>query len=253
MREALTMQQEGRIADAITRYEAVIAQEPENFDALHMLGVAWFQSTHFDRAEEYVRRALAIRSDVVAAQTNLALINEGRRLETTETELCRQVLPRMSTLCQASAHNCTMADAATLDLVVSLRTLDISDQAALQRIIDDRGHRAVVWRPPLAAIDRELKGVARIRDIQAGFEPASDFMLVYGLDFPFASWVPARRPTHVALIVNADLPCQLLDRIRELSDQGRSPIGLIFTKVRFRAALQLPGLLLDEYLSGASQ
>jgi tetratricopeptide (TPR) repeat protein len=104
MHKALMLQQEGRLADAILNYETVVSQEPANFDALHMLGVAWFLSNQLDRAEHYVRRALAIRPDIVAAQSNLALINDAHRLEAMETELCRQVLPRVSALCQARAR-----------------------------------------------------------------------------------------------------------------------------------------------------
>jgi|SRR5450631_88822 hypothetical protein len=252
MHEALTLQREGRIADAITKYEAVIADEPENYDALHMLGVAWFQSTHFDRAEEYVRRALAIRPAIVAAKTNLALINEGRRLAAMETELCRQVLPKMSPLCRASPFDGTLRDVAALDLVVALRALDNSDQTAMQRIVDGRCDHVVVWRIPFTTVEGGREDTMKIRDLHAGFEPTSDFILVYGLDLPTAYWMPARRPTHVALIVNCDRPCQVLDRIRELSDEGRSPIGLIFTDVNVMSSLKLPGLLLDEFLHGAS-
>jgi hypothetical protein len=77
----------------------------------------------------------------------------------------------------------------------------------------------------------------------------SDFMMVYGCDVPAAAWMRARRPAHVALIVDADVPCRMHDRIRELSDQGRSPISVIFSHAELRSSLQLPGFLLEEWFA----
>jgi SEC-C motif/Tetratricopeptide repeat len=249
MQKALLLQQEGRLADAIANYEAVITREPSNFDALHMLGVAWFQSNQLDRAEHYVRRALAIRSDIIAAQSNMALINDTRRLEAMETELCRRVLPRMSALCQARASDWRLARQTSLDLVVAARGVDVDDRPVIQRIVRDSRYRTVAWKTGLTRVDPELDAATKIHDAESEPGPVSDFMLVYGCDVPAEAWMRAPRPAHIALIINADVPCRMHDRIRELSAQGRSPIGLIFNRVELKSSLQLPGLLLDEWFA----
>jgi hypothetical protein len=252
MHKALMLQREGRLADAIANYETVVSEEPANFDALHMLGVTWFLSNQLDRAEHYVRRALAIRPDIAAAQSNLVLIDDARRLEAMETELCRQVLPRMSALCQACANDWPLGKKEALDLVVAARRVDGDDLAVIQRIIGDSRHRTVAWRTGLTSVNPELDAAIRICDTESEPGPVSDFMMVYGCDVPAAAWMRARRPAHVALIVNADVPCRMHDRIRELSDQGRFPIDVIFSHAELRSSLQLPGLLLEEWFSAES-
>jgi hypothetical protein len=252
MHRALALQQEGRLADAIANYETVVSQEPANFDALHMLGVAWFQSNQLDRAEHYVRRALAIRPDIVAAQSNMVLIDDARRLEAMETELCRQVLPRLSTLCQARASDWPLGERAALDLVVAARGVNVDDLAVLQRVVRDPRYRTVAWKTGLTRVDPELDAVIKIHDAESEPGPVSDFMLVYGCDVPAAAWMRARRPAHIALIVTADVPCRIHDRLRELSDQGRSPISTIFDRAELRSSLQLPGILLEEWFAAES-
>ena len=249
MHKALMLQREGRLADAIANYETVVSEEPANFDALHMLGVTWFLSNQLDRAEHYVRRALAIRPDIVAAQSNLVLINDARQLEAMETELCRQVLPRMSALCQARASDWPLGERAALDLVVAARGVDADDLAIFQRIVRDSRFRTVTWKTGLTSVDPKLDAAIKILDAESEPGPVSDFVMVYGCDVPAAAWMRARRPAHVALIVNADVPCRMHDRIRELSDQGRSPISVIFNNAELRSSLQLPGFLLEEWFA----
>jgi hypothetical protein len=79
------------------KYEAVIREEPSNFDALHMLGVVCLQLDRLRQAEALVLRALDLRSDD-AAKYNLDLIRQCRRLEDRESEVCRSVLPRLAPL-----------------------------------------------------------------------------------------------------------------------------------------------------------
>src|SRR5437868_9461104 len=104
MQEALALQQSGDIASAMTRYEAVLAEDPANFDALHMLGVAYYQSHALGAAERTLRRATACKPDVAAAQQNLVLVVEAQRLERAEDGLCRNVLPRLAHLCAPAAE-----------------------------------------------------------------------------------------------------------------------------------------------------
>lgn len=250
MRDALALQQEGRLASAIAKYESVIARQPGNFDALHMLGVAWFQSNQLDRAEDFVSRALAIRPDVIAAQSNRKLIDDARRLAAMEAVLCREVLPQMSALCRGDPRDWLLGGRQTLDLVIAARAVGSDDLRIIQRIVGDPRFRTVTWRTDLTAAVPELDTATDIREVGAGQLPASVFTLVYGTDIPAAAWLRGPVAAHVAVVVNADAPCELLDRIRELSDQGRSQIGIIFSRPALRSACGLPGLLLEEWLVG---
>lgn len=252
MHNALALQQQGRLADAIASYENVVARGPSNFDALHMLGVAWFQSNQLDRAEHYLRRALAIRPDIEAARSNLKLIDNVRRVEAMETELCREVLPRMSALCQARVSDWPLGESATLDLVVAARGIDADERTILRRIARDSRYRGATWKTALTTVDPGIYEDIEIHDAESDPGPISDCMLVYGCDVPAAAWMRGHVPAHIALIVNADVPCRVHDRIRELSGQARWPISLIFNRAELRTSLQLPGILLEEWLSGAA-
>lgn len=249
MREALALQQESKLAQAIAKYEAVIAREPGNFDALHMLGVAWFQSNQLDRAADYVDRALAIRPEVVAARSNRALIDEARRLAEMEAELCRLVLPKMSALARASPLEWPVGERQPLDLVIAARAVDDDDLHAIRRIVGNTRFSTVGWRTNLTSAAPELQTISNLHHIASDLAPVSDFMLVYGFDIPAVAWIRDPLPAHIALVVNTDLPCQLVDRLRELSDQGRTPIGIIFGRSALRATTGLPGPLLEEWLA----
>jgi tetratricopeptide (TPR) repeat protein len=252
MRDALALQQEGRLAEAIANYQAVVAEQPDNFDALHMLGVAWFQSNQLDRAEHYVERALAIRPDIIAAQSNRALIDDARRLAAREAELCRQVLPKMSALSRSNPCDSQFDKQEAFDLVIAARALDGDDVRVIERIGADPRFRTVAWQRSLTAAASDLKKISEIVQIGSGRGPESEFTLVYGIDIPAAAWIRARLPAHVGLVVNVDLPCELLDRVRELSDQGRSPVDIVYTRPELRSLSGLPGMLLDEWLAGDS-
>jgi tetratricopeptide (TPR) repeat protein len=249
MREALALQQEGRLADAIAKYEVVVAQQPGNFDALHMLGVAWFQSNKLDRAADYVDRALTIRPDVIAAQSNRKLIDDARQLMAMEAMLCREVLPQLSALCRWNLPNWLCGESQALDLVVAARALDADDLRIVKRIVGDPRFRTVTWQTRLSGAVSNLKTITDVHEVDSAPGPVSEFMIVYGFDIPAAAWIRGRVPAHVAIVVNTDLPCQLLDRIRELSDQGRSTIGIIFNRAELKAASGLPGLLLEEWFA----
>ncbi|HTR57343.1 MAG TPA: tetratricopeptide repeat protein, partial [Casimicrobiaceae bacterium] len=171
MRDALALQQEGRLAEAIAKYQAVVSEQPDNFDALHMLGVAWLQMNQLDRAEEYIGRALAIRQDVVSAHTNRGVIAEVRRLEAMEADLCRQVLPKMSALSRATPRDWPFGKREALDLVIAARALDGDDLRVIERIAADPRFRAVTWQTSLTAATSELKAIPEIVQIGSGRGP----------------------------------------------------------------------------------
>ena len=78
--QALTLHQNGRVADAQTLYKEVLRILPNHFDALHLLGVSECQIGHLDAAERFIKRALVVNPRSAAAHSNLGnvLIQSGR-------------------------------------------------------------------------------------------------------------------------------------------------------------------------------
>ena len=69
---AIEMHQGGRLGEAATLYQKVLAQEKENAVALHLLGVLHHQQGDHARAVELIGRAVALRPNVPAFHANLA-------------------------------------------------------------------------------------------------------------------------------------------------------------------------------------
>jgi len=68
---ALQHHQAGRIAEAEAAYRQILASDPTNFDALHLLGVAAYQLGRHDEAWERISQALALSPTDAPAQNNL--------------------------------------------------------------------------------------------------------------------------------------------------------------------------------------
>ena len=71
MQQAIALHQGGRVSDAIPVYQQVLASEPENPDALHLLGLAMRQHGDADGAIPYLEKAIAIQGDIAAMHSNL--------------------------------------------------------------------------------------------------------------------------------------------------------------------------------------
>src|SRR5258706_4919355 len=73
---SLSHHQAGRIAEAAVVYRQVLSVEPDNFDALHLLGVAAHQSGDHSEAVEWIEKALESNPSSAAAFNNMG---EARR------------------------------------------------------------------------------------------------------------------------------------------------------------------------------
>lgn len=69
--QAYAHHQAGRLEEARAGYESVLAREPRNFDALHLLGVLALQSARPADAAEHISRALRVDPASAAAHNNL--------------------------------------------------------------------------------------------------------------------------------------------------------------------------------------
>src|SRR4051812_10900070 len=81
LHEGVAHHQAGRLAEAERCYRAVLAADPRQPDALHLLGVVAYQVNQWQPAVELISRAIAIRSDVAMYYNNLgnALRGAGER------------------------------------------------------------------------------------------------------------------------------------------------------------------------------
>ena len=72
--EAIALHTVGALAQAAARYRHVLAQEPENFDALHLLGVVALQTGKLAEADDLIGKALTVLPQNAAAHLNHALV-----------------------------------------------------------------------------------------------------------------------------------------------------------------------------------
>ena len=69
--QGMALHQQGKLADAERSYGEVLQQQPDHFDALHLLGVIALQTRQTERAVELIRRAIGLNAKVAAAHSNL--------------------------------------------------------------------------------------------------------------------------------------------------------------------------------------
>jgi predicted O-linked N-acetylglucosamine transferase (SPINDLY family) len=70
--EALRLHRQGKLREAFERYAAILARDPVNVSALHLSGVALFQSGNAPLAIDRIRQAIAIDSKPPEPWANLA-------------------------------------------------------------------------------------------------------------------------------------------------------------------------------------
>jgi len=69
---AIELHRNGQLAAAQPRYQAVLARDPQNADALHLLGVLHHQLGDHPKAVELIARAVALRPGAFVFHANLA-------------------------------------------------------------------------------------------------------------------------------------------------------------------------------------
>ena len=220
MHEALATQRAGRLAEAIALYDAVIGDAPALFDAWHMRGVARFQALEFDAAETDIRRALAIAPQSAAAQGNLDLVIEGRRIARDEAALCRAVLPRYRALVVDPAVPPLHGVGAGTRVFVLDAGAHASTADALARAARDRGAEVVA-----IAVERgRTVDVANAAALAAS--GPRDVVACVGCTRPLGDWTLDAHPRATALVADGPDLAALCDRLREMSGQGRRQVRL---------------------------
>lgn len=82
LEQAMEHHRAGRLQQAADAYRAVLTANPENADALHLLGVVEFQGGRYEQAAERIARSLALAEPNPAAHSNLGAVRAAQgRLE----------------------------------------------------------------------------------------------------------------------------------------------------------------------------
>jgi protein O-GlcNAc transferase len=71
-RQGLARHQQGNLVEAERHYDGALKSQPDNFDALHMLGVIALQKGQFERGVEIITKAVALNDNSPIAFNNLA-------------------------------------------------------------------------------------------------------------------------------------------------------------------------------------
>ena len=67
---ALALHQGGQLAEAQVLYEKILRKQPNHFDALHLLGVIFYQTRQLERAVELIGSAIKINPNNAASYSN---------------------------------------------------------------------------------------------------------------------------------------------------------------------------------------
>jgi tetratricopeptide (TPR) repeat protein len=92
LEQAIQLHQTGRLTEAEAAYQRILAGQPQNADALHLLGVVHLQTGRTESGIELIRRALAIQPDNPMFNNNLgkALVDAKQYEEAAER--CRRAV-----------------------------------------------------------------------------------------------------------------------------------------------------------------
>jgi predicted TPR repeat methyltransferase len=80
MKQAMFYLQQGHFSEAHSLFQRVLETAPEEFDALHILGVLEHRNGELKRAEELIGKAIAINPDFADAHYNLAKVLRDQSL-----------------------------------------------------------------------------------------------------------------------------------------------------------------------------
>ncbi|TMG81841.1 MAG: hypothetical protein E6H78_16015 [Betaproteobacteria bacterium] len=142
MREALRAQRSGRLVEAAEKYRRVLTADPSNYDATHMLGLVEYECGRYDIALRLVRRAIELQPNLGTPRHNLRLLES---MPSVETEVCREVLPRLARRVDLAVDIAGLAAAAAVHIVIG-DAFGEAEQGALSHIVAACGAAQVtIW------------------------------------------------------------------------------------------------------------
>ncbi len=83
LQDGVALHQQGRLIEAARIYQEILKEDPNHFDARHLLGVIAYQTRQLDLAVEFISKAISINANFADAHSNLgnALKDLGRANE----------------------------------------------------------------------------------------------------------------------------------------------------------------------------
>ncbi|HTS20730.1 MAG TPA: tetratricopeptide repeat protein [Casimicrobiaceae bacterium] len=238
---ALEAQQQRRFDEARRLYADVLSAVPDHFDAMHMLGVVHYQLGELEVARRYLERARALRPQSPGLRNNLQLVTDAFRQNAIEREICREVLPRLRPLCATPDEATTwLRSAAAIHLVASPATLQ-----AAQRVLESLRARCAP-----VPIRRWTDGARAtgwdVLDGTAGELPRGGLLLVLAGPQTVSHWLDSAAAERTGMVVADDEPPFLIDRLGELSLQGRRRAAIFYTMPQLARTIGLPGVVVGE-------
>ena len=79
LKRALEYHQHGDTLQAQALYKKILRSQPEHFDALHLLGIAEYQSGNYGRAIEFISHAIRVNPGMAAPYANLGLAQQAQQ------------------------------------------------------------------------------------------------------------------------------------------------------------------------------
>jgi hypothetical protein len=246
LQEALSAQQAGALDDARVRYEAALREQPDHFDALHMLGVLSLQVNDLERAETLVKCALTVRDDP-SARYNLNVVLQARRIAERERALCASVLPRLAPLVAPLRDAASSLQRTTGDVHIVIAERDVPP-ALIERLrsLVPATLRQRLWLAAGLGADAFDSAQVEPGRFDARAMDSDDVAIVVGTAIPTGDWVNAAGASTRILIVTRDAPCEVLDRVRELSGEGRVRVLPCYVDASLREASALAAPSLDD-------
>jgi hypothetical protein len=244
---ALEAQMAGRFAAARDLYEAVLAAQPDNFDARHMLAVVHFQCGDFDLARTRILDVAALRPLDSAVRRNVDLIESALERRAVEREICRELLPRLAPRCVAPTTEAELRTWGSAGLDMIVLAADMPDRwSELQRVAAWLGAPGcTVWLDSMVPRPPEFRLSTRMIEPAQGAVPEARHAIFFGADRSPAAWLAACNATHAGLYCDSEPACLLVDRIPELARDGLAPIRLLFSSSKQAQRIGLPGAVVD--------
>jgi len=247
---ALAAQQQGRYEDARRLYSDVLSLAPNHFDAVHMLGVVHYQLGLLEDARRYLERAAALRPGAAAVYRNQNLVAAALEYAVVEREICREVLPRLTRLCVPPGEFGAWLESASAVHYVTY----FLDAAATSKACGNL--RALCAPVPVDCwCERALApfphGWAAL-DAASDVVPRGGVLVACAGARTLAHWIDGAAPEHVALMVTEDEPGQVIDRLRELTLQGRRRAAILYAAAELARGIGLPGTVVREASVGAA-
>ncbi|MDQ2963208.1 MAG: SEC-C metal-binding domain-containing protein [Pseudomonadota bacterium] len=234
MRAALRAQRNGAGNEAARLYRHVLAADPSNFDATHMLGLVEYERGYLESALALIKHAIELRPDLGVPRHNLRLLES---MPLVETEICREVLPRLVPRVDCGFDLAELAAASSVQIIIG-DSIGAEERVALGLILEACGPAPVgLWGE---AADAMVVGMPSIAMLAVDDHPRGGLLVLLGTARSPAIWLSAMRAERVLLIVTRDEPCTVIDRVDELAAVGHHRPGLLCATRALAERLRLP-------------